>query len=89
MIYGAIDDLMWVPILRYVTSMNAYVRRPSEAKDDVVNNAAGGEQNLASLTRVEGAGHLVSPLTTLVVSISDNLCSDRPNESSRSCGKDP
>lgn len=36
--------------------------RPREVKDDVVNVAAGGEQNLASLTRVEGAGHLVSHL---------------------------
>jgi hypothetical protein len=34
--------------------------RPREVKDDVVNNSAGGEQNLASLSRVEGAGHLVS-----------------------------
>jgi hypothetical protein len=61
MIYGAIDDYMWVLLLHCMTSMNACVRRPREAKDDVVNNAAGGEQNLASLTRVEGAGHLVSP----------------------------
>jgi hypothetical protein len=44
----------------YMINANAYGRRPREVKDDVVNNGAGGEQNLASLTRVEGAGHLVS-----------------------------
>jgi hypothetical protein len=41
-------------------SADAYGRSPREVKDDVVDIGAGGEQNLVSLTRVEGAGHLVS-----------------------------
>ncbi|PPQ72182.1 hypothetical protein CVT24_002394 [Panaeolus cyanescens] len=32
---------------------------PAAVKDDVVNNAVGGIQNLASFSRVEGGGHLV------------------------------
>lgn len=33
---------------------------PKNVKDDVINNASGGAENFASLSRVEGAGHLVS-----------------------------
>jgi len=53
-----------------------------------VNNGAGGEQNLVSLTRVEGAGHLVSLLRHSIVPILNVSSSDYPNESSRSCAKD-
>ncbi|SJL10133.1 uncharacterized protein ARMOST_13517 [Armillaria ostoyae] len=32
---------------------------PPEIKDDVINNACGGIENLASVSRVEGGGHLI------------------------------
>jgi len=32
--------------------------RPPENQTDAIDNAAGGEQNLASVARVAGAGHL-------------------------------
>jgi len=46
-----------VPIHMIYGAIDDYL--PREVKDDVVNIGAGGERNLASLARVEGAGHLI------------------------------
>ena len=51
-----------------VLNAHAYRQSPREVKDDVVNAGAGGAQNLASLARVEGAGHLVSLSASLILS---------------------
>lgn len=45
------------PVHMIYGAIDDYISR--EVKDDVVNVGAGGAQNLVSLTRVEGAGHLI------------------------------
>lgn len=39
-----------------------YCNSPGNVKDDVINNASGGRKNLASVSYVEGAGHLVGSI---------------------------
>ncbi|RDB28270.1 Abhydrolase domain-containing protein mpaH [Hypsizygus marmoreus] len=46
-----------LPVHMIYGAIDDYI--PREVKEDVVKNAAGGEENLASLSRVENAGHLV------------------------------
>ncbi|KAG6810634.1 hypothetical protein H0H92_011039 [Tricholoma furcatifolium] len=61
LIYGAINDYLYVFSLPFRGSkfnQRKYCS-PQELKDDIVNNAIGGIQHLASLSRVEGAGHLI------------------------------
>ena len=60
LIYGAIDDVLYVTRLRlHEVGFDSTFFRPADVKKDVIDVAAGGVQNLASLSRVEGAGHLV------------------------------
>ncbi|KAF8056928.1 Alpha/beta hydrolase fold-1 [Lyophyllum atratum] len=46
-----------VPVHMIFGAINDYI--PQQVKDDLVTNAAGGLENLASFSRVEGAGHLI------------------------------
>ncbi|KAF5384362.1 hypothetical protein D9615_003153 [Tricholomella constricta] len=46
-----------LPLHLIYGAINDYL--PQAVKDDVVENAVGGPENLASLSRVEGAGHLI------------------------------
>lgn len=49
--------------LLVLISNNLYIcSSPGHVKDDVINNASGGYENLASVSSVEGAGHLVSSI---------------------------
>ena len=65
-----------------------FISRATHVKEDVVNNGAGGVQNLVSLSRVDGAGHLVSFLFFSLslfhfpkIAIQTYFLSDHANES--------
>ncbi|GLB40015.1 putative alpha/beta hydrolase family protein [Lyophyllum shimeji] len=67
-----------VPVHMIYGAINDYL--PQQVKDDIVQNAAGGLENLASFARVERAGHLVIQINPkgLAQKIYDALaCLDR------------
>lgn len=79
LIYGAVDDYMYVCLAQctYIVAHHRHLfSRAPEIKKDVINNAAGGAQNLGSVARVAGAGHLVS-LLCQVTSAQWNHLSER------------